>query len=43
MKINRKRVSKDQKFNILKEHFGKGTSILELARINNIHPITLYQ
>ena len=43
MKRNRKRVSKEQKFIILKEHFDKGTSISELARINNIHPITLYQ
>ena len=42
MRRNRKRVSKEQKFIILKEHFDKGTSISELARINNIHPITLY-
>ena len=28
---------------IIKEHIEKGTSLSELARVNNVHPITLYQ
>lgn len=43
MILNRKRVSKEQKFSILREHFDKGTPISELARVNGIHPITIYQ
>ena len=39
----RKRLSTEQKFIILKEHFDKGTSISELARLNQINPVTLYQ
>lgn len=38
-----KRVPKEQKFNILSEHFEKGTPISELARLHGIHPITIYQ
>lgn len=43
MELNRKRITKELKFNILKDHFEKGTSISELARLNGIHPITIYQ
>jgi transposase-like protein len=42
MHFYRKRVSKEQKFNILSEHFNKGTPISELARVNNIYLVTLY-
>lgn len=42
MQLNQKRVPKEQRFLILKDHFDKGTPITELARVNNIHPITLY-
>lgn len=38
-----KRISKELKFNILSEHFEKGTAISELARLHGIHPITIYQ
>lgn len=43
MHIYRKRISKEQKFNILSDHFEKGTPISELARLNGINPVTLYQ
>lgn len=42
MDLNRKRLTKSQKFNILSEHFDKGTPISELARINKINPVTIY-
>lgn len=37
-----RRVSATQKNLILSDHFEKGISISELARKNQIHPITLY-
>lgn len=37
-----RRVSSTQKNLILSDHFEKGISISELARKNQIHPITLY-
>lgn len=40
--FGRKRLSIDQKNLILQDHFEKGVSISELARKNQIHPITLY-
>jgi len=43
MELNRKRISKEQKFNILTEHIENGTPISELARLHGIHPITIYQ
>lgn len=43
MELNRKRISKEQKFNILTEHIEGGTPISELARLHGIHPITIYQ
>jgi transposase-like protein len=43
MQIYRKRITKEQKFNILTDHFKNGTPISELARLNGIHPVTLYQ
>ena len=43
MQSTYKRVSKELKFNILKDHFENGTPISQLARINGIHPITIYQ
>ena len=42
MELNRKRISKEQKFNILSEHFENGTPVSELARLHGIHPITIY-
>lgn len=42
MHLNRKRTSKQEKFTILKEHFDQGTSLSELARRYQIHPVTLY-
>jgi putative transposase len=42
MDLNKKRLSKSQRFNILSEHFDKGTPISELARINKINPVTIY-
>jgi transposase-like protein len=41
--LNRKRVSKELKYNILNDHFEKGTPISVLARLHGIHPITIYQ
>ena len=43
MYLDRKRVTKIQKFNILTDHLEKGTPISELARIHGIHPVTIYQ
>jgi len=43
MELNRKRISREQKFNILSEHQENGTPISELARLHGIHPITIYQ
>lgn len=43
IQLNRKRVSKELKYNILSDHFEKGTPISELARLHGIHPITIYQ
>jgi transposase-like protein len=43
MDLNRKRASFELKNRILQEHFDRGTPISELARINQIHPITIYQ
>lgn len=43
MFLNRKRITRDQKFNILTDHLEKGTPISELARIHGIHPVTIYQ
>jgi len=43
MEFSRTRVTQEQKFSLLREHFEKGTPISELARINGIHPITLYK
>ena len=43
MELNKKRISKQLKVNILNDHFENGTPISELARINGIHPITIYQ
>jgi len=43
MELNRKRISREQKFNILSEHEENGTPISELARLHGIHPITIYQ
>ena len=43
MELNRKRISREQKFNILSEHIEKGTPVSELARLHGIHPITIYQ
>lgn len=42
MHLNRKRIPKEQKFTILKEHFDLGTSLSELARRYQVHPVTLY-
>ena len=39
MEISKKRLSKAQKFNILADHFDKGTPISELARVNGIAPV----
>lgn len=43
MQTYRKRITKEQKFNILTDHFEKGTPISELARLHGINPVTLYQ
>lgn len=43
MTIQRKRYTEQQKISILEPHFQKGISISELGRINNIHPVNLYQ
>jgi len=43
MELNRKRISREQKFNILSEHTENGTPVSELARLHGIHPITIYQ
>lgn len=43
MELNKKRITKEQKYFILQEHFEKGISISELARIYKIHPVTIYQ
>ncbi len=43
MDLNRKRVTKSQKFNILSDHIEKGTPISELARVHGISPVTIYQ
>lgn len=43
MELNRKKLSREQKFNILSDHLEKGTPISELARLHGIHPITIYQ
>lgn len=43
MELNRKRISKEQKFNILSDHIENGTPVSELARLHGIHPITIYQ
>ena len=40
--FGRKRHTIEQKNLILSEHFEKGVSLSELARQNQIHPITLY-
>jgi len=42
VKCYRKRLSNDQKYLILSEHFEKGISLSELARLHQVHPITLY-
>jgi transposase-like protein len=41
-KLGRKRLSIDQKHLILSDHFEKGISLSELARKNQIHPMTIY-
>ena len=38
-----KRVSKNQKFLILSEHFQGGLSISELSRKYQVHAVTIYQ
>lgn len=38
----RRRLSLEQKREILSDHFDKGISISVLARKNGIHPVTLY-
>jgi len=43
VELNRKRISREQKFNILSEHTENGTPVSELARLHGIHPITIYQ
>jgi transposase-like protein len=43
IQLNPKRVSKELKYNILSDHFEKGTPISELARVHGIHPITIYK
>jgi transposase-like protein len=43
MQIYRKRITKEQKFNILSDHYEKGIPISELARLHGITPVTLYQ
>jgi transposase-like protein len=43
IQLNPKRVSKELKYNILRDHFEKGTPISELARLHGIHPITIYR
>jgi transposase-like protein len=42
MELNRKRISNQQKYVILQEHTEKGFSISELAKIYDIHPMTIY-
>ena len=43
MELNRKRITKEQKFTILQEHFDLGTPISALARVHRISPVTIYQ
>lgn len=43
MELNRKRISREQKFNILSEHIENGTPVSALARLHGISPITIYQ
>jgi transposase-like protein len=43
MELNKRRLSRDQQFSILKEHFDIGTPISTLARVHNISPVTIYQ
>jgi transposase-like protein len=43
MELDRKRLKKEQKISILRDHFDRGTPISELARYHGIHPVTIYQ
>lgn len=42
MELYRKRLSKEEKYSIMQEHFDNGVNLSELARKHKLHPITLY-
>ena len=42
MTIYRRSFTHQEKISIISRHFEEGISISELARVNDIHPVTLY-
>ena len=42
MTIYRRKFTHQEKISIISRHFKEGISISELARVNDIHPVTLY-